>query len=74
MVSRCHHLMYTATSIVSITTHAWHQPIVASLKWCVCVWWLSGRPVAMHPEGRRFESNSSSHVGTLDKSFTRSCL
>ena len=27
-----------------------------------------------HPEGLRFESHSSCHVGTLGKSFTRSCL
>src|SRR6218665_1050226 len=37
-------------------------------------WWLSGRFDALPPEGRRFESHSSRHVGTLGKSFTRSCL
>src|SRR6218665_31480 len=26
------------------------------------------------PEGRRFESHSSRHIGTFEKSFTRSCL
>ena len=35
-------------------------------------WWLSGSFGALHPEGRRFKSHS--HVSTLDKSFTRSCL
>ena len=29
---------------------------------------------ALHLEGRRFESHSSRHVGTLGKSFTRNCL
>src|SRR6218665_1938841 len=38
------------------------------------VWWLIGRFVAFNPKGRRFESHSSCHVGTLGKSFTRSCL
>ena len=37
-------------------------------------WWLSGMFVALFPEGRRFESHSSRHVGILDKSFSRSCL
>ena len=37
-------------------------------------WWLIGRFVAFRPKGRGFESSSSCHVGTLDKSFTRSCL
>ena len=32
--------------------------------------WLSGRFSALRPEGRRFESHSSRHVGILDKSFT----
>ena len=38
------------------------------------VWWLIGRFVAFRPKGREFESRSSRHVGTLGKSFTRSCL
>ena len=37
-------------------------------------WWLSGEFWAVRPEGRRFESHSSRHVGTLGKSFTLSCL
>jgi len=37
-------------------------------------WWLIGRFVAFRLKGRGFESRSSSHVGTLTKSFTRSCL
>ena len=37
-------------------------------------WWLIGRFDAFRPKGRRFESRSSRHVGTLDKSFTRNCL
>ena len=28
---------------------------------------------AFRLEGHRFESHSSRHIGTLDKSFTRSC-
>src|SRR6218665_2525348 len=36
--------------------------------------WLIGRYVAFRPKGRWFESHSSRHVGTLGKSFTRSCL
>jgi len=35
-------------------------------------WWLSGRFGALHPEGRRFQSHSSHHVGTLGMFFTRS--
>src|SRR6218665_381169 len=38
------------------------------------VWWLGGRICAWRPQGRRLESHSSRHVGTLGKSFTRSCL
>ena len=37
-------------------------------------WWISGRFGALHPQGHRFESYSSHHVGTLGKSFTQSCL
>ena len=29
---------------------------------------------AFRPEGRRFESHSSHHIGSLSKSFTSSCL
>ena len=36
-------------------------------------WWLIGRFDALHLEGRRFESHSNRHVGTLGKSFTHSC-
>ena len=38
------------------------------------VWWLSGRACALRLEGRRFESHSSCHVGTLSNSLTCSCL
>ena len=37
-------------------------------------WLLSGKFEAMRPKGRRFESDSSSHVGTLGKYFICSCL
>jgi len=37
-------------------------------------WWLIGRFVALRPKGRGLDSCSSLHVGTLGKSFTRSCL
>ena len=37
-------------------------------------WWLMGRFDVFRPRGRGFESRSSHHVGTLGKSFTRSCL
>jgi len=35
---------------------------------------LTGRFVAYRLKGRVFESRSSRYVGTLGKSFTRSCL
>jgi len=35
---------------------------------------LIGRFVAFRPKSRGFESRSSHHIGTLGKSFTRSCL
>ena len=35
---------------------------------------LIGRVDAFRPKGRGFESRSSRHVGTLGKSFARSCL
>ena len=38
------------------------------------MWWLIGRFDAFRPKGRGFKSHSSHHVGTLCKSFTRSCL
>ena len=36
-------------------------------------WWSIGRIEAFRPIGRRFESRSSRHVGTLGMSFTHSC-
>ena len=38
------------------------------------VWWLIDRFVTFRPRGHGFKSRSSCHIGTLDKSFTRSCL
>jgi len=38
------------------------------------VWWLISRVDAFRPKSRGFESLSSRHVGTLGKSFTRSCF
>jgi len=38
------------------------------------VWRLIGRFGTFRPKGHGFESHSSRHVGTLGKSFTRSCL
>ena len=37
-------------------------------------WWLIGRFITFRPKGRGFKSHSSRRVGTLGKSFTRSCL
>ena len=37
-------------------------------------WWLIGRVNAYCPNGLGFDSPSSRHVGTLGKSFARSCL
>src|SRR6218665_829447 len=37
-------------------------------------WWLIGILVTCRPKGREFESSVSRDVGTLGKSFTRSCL
>ena len=37
-------------------------------------WWLSGKFDVLRPKGSRFEYHSSRHVGTLGKSFTRTCL
>ena len=37
-------------------------------------WWLSGKFGALSPKGRRFESHSCHHVGTLGKFFTHSCM
>ena len=36
--------------------------------------WRIGRVDAFRSKGRRFKSCSSRHIGTLGKSFTRSCL
>ena len=42
---------------------------------CMCVGHgLVGWVDAFRPKGRGFESRSSRHIGTLGKSFTRSCL
>ena len=41
---------------------------------CNGAWWRFGRVDAFHPKGHGFDSRSSRHVGTLGKSFTRSCL
>src|SRR6218665_992373 len=38
----------------------------------VCgAWWLIGRVESCRPDGRGFQSNSSRHVGTVGKQFTR---
>src|SRR6218665_540771 len=37
-------------------------------------WWFSGRVGALRLEGCNFESYSNHHLGTMGKSFTRSCL
>src|SRR6218665_3689119 len=36
-------------------------------------WWLIFRVDVYRPKGRGFDSRSSRHVGTLGKSFARSC-
>ena len=36
--------------------------------------WRIGRVDAFHPKGHGFDSRSSSHIGTLGKSFTQNCL
>src|SRR6218665_2772472 len=38
------------------------------------VWWRIGRFDAFRPKGCEIESRCSRYVGTLGKSFTRSCL
>src|SRR6218665_2455676 len=38
------------------------------------LWWLIGSFDTFCPKDHGFESRSSCHVRTLDKSFTRSCL
>ena len=42
-------------------------------RWCG-TWWRLGWDDDLQPEGRGFDYRSSRHVGTLGKSFTRSCL
>jgi len=37
-------------------------------------WWLIGKVDAYRQTGSWFDSRSSCHVGTLGKSFARSCL
>src|SRR6218665_908790 len=36
-------------------------------------WWLCGKFGALSPEGRRFESHSSHHVGNVGKFFPHNC-
>src|SRR6218665_1870823 len=58
----------------SITTfHASIHLFIYPLHTCEA-WWLIGRFDTFRPNGCGFESRSSRHVGTLGKSFTRSCL
>ena len=40
----------------------------------ITLWWLIGRSIAFRLKGSGFESRSRDHLGTLGKSFTRSCL
>ena len=42
--------------------------------WICGARWLIGRFGDFRPKGHGFASRSSHHVGTLDKSFTSSCL
>jgi len=37
-------------------------------------WWIISRFDTFRPKGREFESRASRHVGTVGKSFPRSCL
>ena len=54
------------------------QVFISALLISACmVWWLSavsGKFGALRPKGRRFEFHFSPQVGTLDKSFSHSCL
>ena len=56
--------------------NTWHYDAIQIYNdlFNLSAWWLSGKFGALRPEGRNFESHSSRHVGTLGKSFTRSCL
>jgi len=47
---------------------------VGSLCFFCEAWWCIGWFDAFRPKGRRFESSSSRHVGTLGMSFTHSCM
>ena len=61
------------------TSYKWIVAFETFLKVSLSVehwwaWWLIGRFVAFSSRGRGFESRSSHHIGTLGKSFIRSCL
>ena len=55
-----------------------HYYIIVLLHYSILhyfgAWWVIDRFIAFHPNGRGFESRSSRYIGTLGKSFTRSCL
>ena len=60
------------TLLIKISIHWLNHRHSTSL--CLWAWRLSGKFSALHPEGWRFESHSSRHIGTLGKSFTHSRL
>ena len=66
----------TIQMMISLCMHVCaHSHICILITHAGCgAWWLSGRFGALRPDGRRFESHSSHHVGTLGKSFTYSCM
>ena len=63
-----HQALFDITAILLLITYS------VALLHIFRMWWLSGRVGALCPQGRKFESRSSRHVGTLGESFTRSCL
>ena len=62
-------MLYRNTCRSAIDSHC-----LCTFDWNSGAWERIGRVDAFQPEGRGFESHSIRHVGTLDKSFTFSCL
>ena len=68
VLCKCWNSFKARTSIPAI-----HQVLREYIEY-YGAWWLGGMFDALGPEGHRFESQSSHHIGTLGKSFTLSCL
>jgi len=68
--------LFKLLALIYVSLSSLGQGFMSQLKKCSTLgtWWLIGKFGALPSQGRNFEPQSGSHLGTLGKSFTRNCL